>query len=416
MTLTNSAPVTRQTEDAAPRARRGWNRVRGDFARAAVVVLVWQAAMTAVGAVVEPSLLLTTGIARMSGVDPTVLVHTYRWDGLWFHRIMSGEYATDAAVPAFYPLFPLSVRLVQLASFGTLPFLAAGLLLNTAATWLGVVALIKITRYFAVGPRMPWLAVALFLTSPAALFLHAFYSEATFIALGFWAYLFALRRQWIWMALCLIPLTSSRITAVLFVGLCFLEFCRSVNWKPRGLLSWKLLLFPASALGFAAFAIHLEIVSGRALGMTSAYEANPAWGYHVFNPNILNTVGRETWLVLRALTGNVPMSYGTVVDHLLPLVGLLLLLVASVYVLVALRWDGVPLAAFGLMSFVMFTLNSNLVSVHRYTLPCVVLYLALVIAVERRPALRPVVFGVMYCNIVVQTVLATMFFTGNWAG
>jgi hypothetical protein len=416
MTLTNSAPVARPIEEVVPRVPRRRNWARGDFARAAVVVLVWQTAMTAVGAVVEPSLLLATGITRASDVDPALLIHTYRWDGLWFHRILNGEYATDAAVPAFYPLFPLGVRLVQLLGLGTLNFLTAGLLLNTVATWLGVVALVKITRCFAVSPRAPWLAVALFLTSPAAFFLHAFYSEATFIALGFWAYLFALRRQWLWMALCLIPLTASRITAVLFVGLCFLEFCRSVNWRPRGLLSWKLLLFPASALGFAAFALHLRIVAGDALAMTSAYEANPAWGYHVFDPNIAHTVGREAWLVARALTGDLPLLYGTVVDHLLPLVGLVLLLLASAYALVALRWDGVPLAAFGLMSFVMFTLNSNLVSVHRYTLPCIVLYLALVIAVERRPALRPVAFGVMYCNIVVQTVLATMFFTGNWAG
>ena len=38
-----------------------------------------------------------------------------------------------------------------------------------------------------------------FRSAPAAFFLHSFYSEAVFCALGFWAYLFALRRQWLWM-------------------------------------------------------------------------------------------------------------------------------------------------------------------------------------------------------------------------
>jgi hypothetical protein len=90
------------------------------------------------------------------------------------------------------------------------------------------------------------------LTAPTAFFLHSFYSEAVFCALGFWTYLFALRRQLAWMGLRLIPMTASRVAAVLFVGLCFLEFPRSKEWQLPAALSWLVLWFPAAFAGLAA--------------------------------------------------------------------------------------------------------------------------------------------------------------------
>jgi hypothetical protein len=371
---------------------------RGDFAKTLGVVVAWQALLTVLGAVLEPALSLYQAVAQDPAPGPTLLSHTYRWDARWFHEIMEGSYATNPAAPAFYPLFPLVVWLVQHATFGVLGFLAVGLLVNTVATWLGVTALLKIAREFV---DAPWWVVAVFLTTPTAFFLHAFYSEAVFIALGFWAYLFALRRQWMWMGLCLIPLTAARITAVLFVALCFLEYCRARDWGR------SVLWFPASALGFACYAGYLRLVSGDALGMTKAYAAG-VWDYHVFNPNIAATL----W---HLADGVFPLDYRSFVDNLIPLAGLAVLFAASVY-LIVLRGRGIPLGVFGLLSFVMFTLNSNTVSVHRYLLPCLGIYLALLLAVQRNPRFQPVLWGVLYLGSLLQAVLFTMFIQATWAG
>jgi hypothetical protein len=262
------------------------------------------------------------------------------------------------------------------------------------------------------------LVVAAFLTAPTAFCLHSFYIEAVFCALGFWSYLFALRRQWAWMGLCLIPITASRVTAVLFVGLCLLEFWRSKDWKLRGVLSWPALWFPAAFAGLAAFMGYMKVISGDALGMFHALKAAPAWSYHVFNPNIIATGWKEAKITGHFLLGDIPQPdwSWTLISHVLPVLGLVLLFAASVYLFVVLRSKGVPLALFGVATIVMLTMNSNVVSVHRYLLPVPVLYLALVLLADRRPKLRPAVYVVLYANSLLQAALFLSFISGNWTG
>jgi Gpi18-like mannosyltransferase len=237
-------PVAATTGKAAPRWRK---MLSGDFAKALALVVAWQIVLTTVAVIFGPTLAHYEGIPK-DGVGSTfsLLSHTYRWDASSYGEILDGAYNTRITAGAFYPLFPICVWIAQTITFGQIGLLVAGLIVNTIATWLAVVALLKISRYFFAAKQAPWLVVAAFLTAPTAFFLHAFYSEAVFCALGFWAYLFALRRQWAWNGLCLIPITASRVTAALFVGLCFVEFWRSKEWRLRGVLSWPVLWFPAA--------------------------------------------------------------------------------------------------------------------------------------------------------------------------
>ncbi|MEV0676121.1 mannosyltransferase family protein [Actinosynnema sp. NPDC050436] len=414
--MTPAAPAP----DASPaRPTSRWRSLAAsDWARTFALVFAWHAVLTAVAVLFQGVFPIGEGYpVKVLGPDTTLLSHTFRWDSENFRDITLGGYGDETKpwIPAFYPFFPFCLWLLQTITFGKLGFLAAGIIVNGVASWLAATALLKVARYFVAGERTAWLAVAAFLTAPTAFFMHAFYSEAVFCALGFWAFLFALRRQWVWMGLLLIPLTATRITAALFVGLCFLEFWRSKGWKPRGLLSWHLLWFPAAGLGVVAFAVVLKFVHGDPLAMFHAYDTVATWGYHKADPNILGTVWRELVASWDALATGRPDTW-QLISHLLPVFGLVVLLASSVYAFVALRGDGVPLAGFGLASFVMFTLNSNVVSVHRYLLPCLVIYLAMAVAAQRRPALRPVLYGWMYATTLVQAAVYLLFVTGQWAG
>ncbi|MGW4111712.1 mannosyltransferase family protein [Actinosynnema sp. NPDC004786] len=416
------SPEVTVAATAGPVADRRPSRARralsSDWARTFALVFAWHAVLTAVAVLFQGALPVDEGYpVRVLGPDATLLSHTFRWDSESFGNIADGGYVDPRApwLTAFYPVFPLLVWLVQAATFGLLGPLAAGMAVNGVATWLAATALLRIARHFPLRESAAWLVVVAFLTAPAAFFLHAFYSEAVFCALGFWAYLFALRRRWGWMALCLVPLTATRITAALFVGLCALEFFRSREWRPRGLLSWRLLLFPAAFLGFALYALHLWLVKDDALAMMHAYDGVASWAYHVLNPNIVATLSDEVSTSWRALASGHPDGW-QLMSHILPLTGLAVLVAASVYVVVALRRDGLPLAGFGLASFVMLTLNSNVVSVHRYLVPCLVIYLAMVLAAERRPALRPVLHGSLYASTLVQGSIYLLFVAGFWAG
>lgn len=421
MTSTAVPPVSVGDAGPAPetpRAARVPSWLTGDFAKVLAAVVAWNVVLIAVAWLFGPSSPTSEGIPK-TGIGSTwsVLAHTYRWDAGNYGEIAQHAY-TGSYVPlrAFYPVFPICVWFVQTITFHLLGLLVAGFVVNLVATWLATVALLKIARFFFTGDRAPWLVVAAFLTAPAAFFLHSFYSEAVFCALGFWAYLFALRRQWLWMGGCLIPLTASRITAAVFVGLCFLEFWRAGGWKPRALLNWRLLWFPAAFLGLGAHMVAMKLQTGSATASFTALENVPAWSYHKFNPNIFATAWAETKVTAHALLGDTPMTGWTLMSHVLPTIGLVLLLIASVYVLVALRADGIPLALFGLASIVMLTINNNVVSVHRYLLPCLVLYVALVLFAQRRPKLRGVVHVVLYANATIGALIFIRFITGYWAG
>ncbi|GAB3478077.1 mannosyltransferase family protein [Amycolatopsis cihanbeyliensis] len=429
-------PAVRGDSDAPPSRWRTF--LSGDFGAALLVVLLWHLALTAAALLFGPTLPTERGVPGSGvGSEAGLLTHTFRWDSVHYGRILDGEYSDDVRVAAFYPLFPFAVWLVQAITFGQLSTVAAGMLINTVASWLAVVALLKIVRYHLGEGSGPWLAVAGFLGAPAAFFLHAFYSEALFCAIGFWAYLFALRRDWTWMGLCLMAITASRITGVLFVGLCFLEFWRSSGWSRRGLLSVNLMWFPAALAGLAGYMTYLGMVTGDALGMFHAYTAPDSWSYHVFNPNFLATIAEEAELTGRALLGLDEMTNWRLVSHVLPMIGLALVLAASCYLIgcvlrdrrprgpaaealpLAQRADRtapVPLAVFGLVSIVMFTLNSNVVSVHRYVLPCLTLYLALATLAQRSQALRPVAYVTLYAGGLLQAMLFASFISGQWAG
>lgn len=394
------------------RLRRGRSWLRTDGARTLLVAVSWQALLTLAGRLLEQQLPVFAGGTVVVG--PTPLSHMLRWDSWYYFWIAQGmAYQHDPSTQAFYPLFPLLIWLVRGALLGSIGVLTAGLLVNTAATWAASWALLAIGRTLFGRPQAGWLLVAAFLTAPAAFFLHVLYSEAVLAALGFAAYAVALRRRWHAMGGLLVLITAARLPGLLFVGLCFLEFWRAQGWRLRRLLRPELLWFPLSAGGLLGFMLYLDVTTGHPRGMFEAYDYN--WGYQVLDPNIAATLGREVRVAWTAVTGPGPLGHSTVVDHLLPLAGLAVLLAAVIYLLCVWRADAIPLAGFGLAAVVMYTLHSQLVSVHRYLLVILVPYVALAHLARRGRPGRGVVAGVLYVGAGLQWLLYAWFVTGNWA-
>ncbi|MEC3980192.1 hypothetical protein [Amycolatopsis sp. H20-H5] len=420
MTSTVAPELREKPVETAPPAPARWGALAtNDFAKMLAVVLAWNVALIAVAWLFGPSTPAPPGRGIPEsgiGSGASMLAHTYRWDSVWYGEIVQHGYNSGfEQVRAFYPVFPFAVWLVHTISFGALGVITAGFLVNLVATWLAAVALLKIARFYF-SERASRLVVAAFLTAPTAYFLHSFYSEAIFCAIGFWAFLFALRRQWLWMGVLLIPLTATRITAAVFVGLCFLEFWRSKGWKPRGLLSWHLLWFPLAFLGLGAQLFYMKLQTGNAMAGFDPALMEKYWSYHQFNLNIIPNGLEVSKTAIHALIGDFPMTEWMLINKVLPFVGLALLFASSVYVFVALRAKGLPLALFGIASIVMLMVNSNVISVHRYLLPCLVMYIALVLFGERHPRLRNGVHVVLYANSLICGLLFVRFVAGSWTG
>ena len=376
------------------------------------IAIAWQIGITIIGILIE---LHQSPDGTISGI----FQHTDRWDAGWYRAIATQFYNPETgaspASPAFYPLFPLLVVIVQNIFFQQISLIDAGVIVNTVALWLALAAILKIGRHFSSSKLFRLGLVFFVLVSPAAFFLHMFYGEAVFIALGFWAYLFALERKWVPMAILLAFLTAARLPSLLFIGLCALELMRAYRWKLRDIINRYAVWFLLTPLGFITYGLLLWVQTGDFLAMFHAYSTTQDWTYQTFNLNIVGTVIHEITTSTRQFVDGA-ITKELVTNHLLPLSGLFVLLATSLYALIKLKGKFVPLGIFGLVAFVLFTLNSNVVSVHRYILPCLVIYLVFVAILEKKPRLYVVAILLSILSILIQLGLMYFFIDGHFAG
>ena len=339
-----------------------------------------------------------------------------QWDARWYLNIIKEHYAIDPASPAFYPLFPTIVGGLSTATFHYIPYPLLGLCVNTVSLGFAVRALLVISREFGIHKHR-YVSVVLFLAAPAAVFMHLFYTEAIFIALGFSAYAFALRGRWLLMAVLLGFLTASRLPALLFIGLCGLEYLRAYNWKIGKALNRNLAYFLLAPTGFLLYGLYLLAVRGNFFAMFSAYTSTKAWDYLSFQPNFFFTIFCSARETARAVLGARPWDKDITVNYAIPLLCLTLLLACSIYLLRTYRGKGVPLGVFGLCSLVFFSVNSTLLAVHRYSLPCITIYiaLALIYADHRRGKALVISSGLVMLTaqvIITHLLLVTNDFAG----
>jgi len=339
------------------------------------------------------------------------------WDAGWYLHIIQSAYGLEGspAAPAFYPLFPLIIGVLNTLTFGLIPLLALALIMNTAALWAALLALTRILKHFKVSKWGSLIGVAAFLAFPSAFFLHAFYSEALFIAVAFWAYYFTLKKKWWAVGTLLAVLTAARLPSLLFVALCGLEYLRTYDWSIKKALNKKILWFLLAPLGLLAYGLYLLTVRGSFFAMFQAYSTTTDWTYQVFNPNIFATLFETTAKISTSFIGG-GFNYEIFVNYALPLASIVAILVASIFILYKLRKDGIPLFVFGILSVVLFTLNSNVVSVHRYALACVVIYIAIALFVTKRNRwIIPLCFA-LAISFCVQLFLYTKFIHDIFAG
>lgn len=373
---------------------------KNDAIIALIIAIVWQLIMTIIGNVLLP--------------DPSgkgFWFHTTPWDGGWYLNIINEHYRINPASPAFYPLFPFIVDTLAIATFHIFDYPLVGLLVNTIALSFAIAGLLAVAKHFDIKARARYICITLLFLSPAAFFLHQFYGEAIFAAIGFWAYVFALRKKWLYVGILLALLTASRLPSLLFVGLCGLEFLRAYDWNIKRALNPKILSFLLAPLGFVAYGVYLLAVRGDFFAMFSAYHATDDWTYQSFNPNFLYPIARGCYQVLLTLTGRMAFNSEIITNTAIPLFSLAVLLICSLYLIFKHRGKGIPLGIFGLVSIVFFTLNNNLVSVHRYTLPCLGIYIALTLIYTQHRKLRPVIIATGLMTLSIQILLVVWLYT-----
>ena len=386
---------------------------RSDLGKSLLIAISWQLIITIcsliIVAVLAPHVTPTAPFSPPTGY---LLDYTTHWDGVWYLGIMNGSYLEPLnSSPVFYPLFPTIVWGLGQITFGLLDPTIIALLFNTICLTVAIFCLKKISE--KVIPKVnSWIAPALFLLTPAAIFINLFYVEALLCALGFLAYYLALKRMWLLCCIVLAFATSAKLAGLLFAGLCALEFISAHEWKIKKIFSDpKILLFALAPVGFISYSIYLHFVHGDALAM---FHDIAPWEYNRLNLNFIHTLYVSFRHTVNGVFFGGGFDYITFVSFLLPMVAIGLTIAASIYSFIKLK--NIPLGIFGLVAVVLFTLNDNIVSVHRYLLPVFVIYLALAHLFTSSKRLQPLLVVVLYLSILIQMLVLTLFVVNIFAG
>lgn len=167
------------------------------------------------------------------------------WDGLWYLSIATLGYHGRPTATAFFPLYPLSMKL-----FGS--GVVGGMTVSLLAF---AVALYYLNRLVSLelGPRVAWYTLLALAFFPTAFYLNAVYSEALFMALAAGS-LYYLRTERYWIAGPLGALATLTTTYGILLVLPFfwviyrregwrLGKLLHVIWMPLGLLAYMVFLF-----------------------------------------------------------------------------------------------------------------------------------------------------------------------------
>lgn len=190
--------------------------------------------------------------------------HPWYWLTIWYnydghHYVSIAHHGYDIIQYAFFPLFPLAIKLVSWPATLLLGdklsiYILAGLVITTLSLIGAVYFLLQISRQlFTVetGKR----AVFLLLFFPSAIFLASVYTESFFLLWVTGSFYFGLKRNWLWAGLFGAAAAATRSVGVVMLACLAIEFylAHSHNWRANWHKAWPLLLVPAALAGYMAY-------------------------------------------------------------------------------------------------------------------------------------------------------------------
>ncbi len=220
-----------------------------------------------------------------------------KWDSQWYVQIARDGYwfqPLQQSNVAFFPLYPLSMRLVAKVMGGNL--ILAGFLVSNAALLLALIYLYRLT-VLEVGDR-PSAQRAVFYAAffPTAFFFNAVYTESLFFLLTIATMYHARRQQWLAAAVFGLLAAATRNLGVLMWALVMWEWLRHNGWRitqAYRMSAWRnlwnglrrhwfeLLIIAAIPLGLLLYVAFLKLNFGRPFAFV---EVQAAWNRENIGP------------------------------------------------------------------------------------------------------------------------------------
>jgi mannosyltransferase PIG-V len=258
--------------NAGVRLRDGWREALWAFLGARIlltVVSVIGGGMLALPAGQPPT---DAGFPN-PGLEPgwqMAVTALQRQDAQWFLRLATAGYSHGDNSAAFFPAFPLAIRLVH-AVPGIGP-LGAGLLVANACAFGALVVLHGLTR-FELGDAAARRAVLFTALFPTAFFLYAPYTESLFLLTSIACFWFARRDRWVWAAVAGALAAATRSIGVVLILALWVEVVAQHRRDGRAMLP-RFVAAGAIAIGPALYAGWWWL---RARDVFAPLDAQRAW-------------------------------------------------------------------------------------------------------------------------------------------
>ncbi len=212
---------------------------------------VWLTGLAAYLLVTAVAWLPFEGLADKGGPAPATLhqliMSWHRWDTVWYVIIADSGYEYDARATAFFPLYPMVVRVLNpVLPGGTFE---AAMIVSVLSCLAALVLVHRLTTEM-LGPSHAQRATYYLLAFPTGFYLVAAYNESLFIALTV-AALYCMRRGHWWYAGAFAGLAGATRMAGAMLALAFVyEYLRQRGWRGIRLNALALALVPAGLGGF----------------------------------------------------------------------------------------------------------------------------------------------------------------------
>ncbi|MDI6099578.1 mannosyltransferase family protein [Actinoplanes sp. NEAU-A12] len=225
-------------------------------------------------------------LPRKGGPAPDLWMIALSWNG-WdaghYVRIAESGYHLGPGFPAFFPLYPLLINVIDAVLPGG-PLVSALVVANAAA--FGALAVLYRLADHEFGPRVAQRAAWYLAAFPMGFFLFIGYNESLFLLLAVGA-LYAGRRGHWWLAGMLGALSSAtRLFGLLLMAPLAVEYLRQVGWRPRRIRP-DVLGLALVPLGVVSYSIYCMVELGSPLAFSIAQNE---WGRRY-------TIPGEAWLI-----------------------------------------------------------------------------------------------------------------------
>lgn len=321
-----------------------------------------------------------------------------RWDAGHYVRIAESGYHLGPGFPAFFPLYPMLIHVLDPVLPGD--GLAAAVVIANAAAFGALAVLYRLADH-EFGPRVAQRAAWYLAAFPVGFFLFIGYNESLFLLLAVGA-LYAGRRGHWWLAGTLGALSSAtRLFGVLLIVPLAVEYLRQAGRRRD---AWGLALVP---LGVVGYSIYCWAELGSPLQFSIAQDQ---WSRRY-------TVPGEAWLIaVRQIAGHGPLdkaTLGALLDAgtILIAVVLLILCVAGP---VKFRRDQRYLVVQAAITLVVLMSTEvggrSMQSAARYAMEAVAIFLVLA-----RIGVHPLVDrAVLMIGVALQAVFLVIFMAGTF--